>query len=181
MSFARTQRLALCEARIKRVLKIVKRELKAQGVELEQVPTVYIRALAQAYVEGHRAEVIRVACDTVVTADRLRRLAENEAEGRAKAHADRQAQHRRAVITLAHQSAKRTVQANIRAKGQRIADFSAREITLLADDYLAQHREQLSAEAKRVIATSPGFERWREPCRPVSETDSAKTPIDLTR
>jgi hypothetical protein len=39
----------------------------AQGVELEQVPSAYIRALAQAYVEGHRAELIRVAYDTVLS------------------------------------------------------------------------------------------------------------------
>jgi hypothetical protein len=50
-----------------RTLKIVKREPQAQGVELEQVPSAYIRALAQAYVEGHRAELIRVAYDTVLS------------------------------------------------------------------------------------------------------------------
>jgi hypothetical protein len=64
---------------------------------------------------------------------------------------------------LAHQSAKKRVQANIRAKGQRIADFSAREITLLAEDYLGQHGEQLRAEAEHAIATWPGFARWRLP------------------
>jgi hypothetical protein len=52
---------------------------------------------------------------------------------------------------------------NIRAKGQRLADFSAKEITLLAEDYLAQHGPELMAEAEEVIATSPGFERWRLP------------------
>jgi integrase len=61
------------------------------------------------------------------------------------------------------QRAKKIVQASIRAKGQRLADFSAREITLLAEDYLAQHREQLRAEAEHVIATSPLFAQWR--CR----------------
>ena len=161
-----------------RTLKIVKRELKAQGVELEQVPSAYIRALVQAFVESHRAELIRVACDTVLTADRLRRLAESEAQRRAKAYADRLAQHRQAVSTLALQGAKKTVQANIRAKGQRIADFSAKEITLLAEDYLAQHGKELRAEAEHAIATWPGFARWR---LPVSHTDSAKSAIDPTR
>jgi DNA invertase Pin-like site-specific DNA recombinase len=61
------------------------------------------------------------------------------------------------------QRAKKAVQANIRAKGQRLADFSAREITVLAEDYLAQHREQLRAEAEHAIATWPGFARWRLP------------------
>ena len=146
-----------------RTLKIVRRELQAQGVELEQVPSAYIRALAQAYVESHRAELIRVACDTVLTADRLRQMAESEAQRRAQAHADRLAQHRSAVFTLAMQRAKKTVQTNIRAKGQRPADFSAKEITLLAEDYLAQHGEELRAEAERAIATWPGFARWRLP------------------
>jgi hypothetical protein len=161
-----------------RTIKIIKRELLAQGVELGQVPSAYIRALAQAYFESHRAELIRVACDTVLTADRLRQMAESEAQRRAQAHADRLAQHRSAVIVLAMQRAKRLVRADIRAKGQRPADFSAKEITLLAEDYLAQHGEQLWAEAEHAIATWPGFERWR---RPVSASDNAKTAIDLTR
>jgi hypothetical protein len=45
---------------------------------------------------------------------------------------ERLQRHRRAVIALAHQRAKRLVQASIRAKGQRLLDFSAREITILA-------------------------------------------------
>jgi hypothetical protein len=72
-------------------------------------------------------------------------------------------EHRRAVIALAHQRAKRLVQASIRAKGQRLADFSAREIALLAEDYLAQHRAELIAEAENAIATWPGFAPWRLP------------------
>jgi hypothetical protein len=76
---------------------------------------------------------------------------------------ERLQRHRRAVIALAHQRAKRLVQASIRAKGQRLSDFSAREITLLAEDYLAQHRAELVAEAEHAIATWPGFARWRLP------------------
>jgi hypothetical protein len=76
---------------------------------------------------------------------------------------ERLQRHRRAVIALAHQRAKRLVQASIRAKGQRLADFSAREIALLAEDYLAQHRQELIAEAENVIATSPYFAEWRIP------------------
>jgi len=44
--------------------------------------------------------------------------------------------------------AKKIVQAQIRAKGQMIADFEAREI-------------RLRAEAAHTIATLPGFARWR--------------------
>ena len=60
----------------------------------------------------------------------------------------------------------------------KLNDVTAKEITLLAEDYLDQHREQLRAEAEDAIATWPGFERWR---LPVSTTNSAKTAIDLTR
>jgi hypothetical protein len=76
---------------------------------------------------------------------------------------ERLREHRRAVIALAHQRAKRLVQAGIRAKGQRLSDFSAREITLLAEDYLAQHRAELIAEAENAIATSLYFAEWRIP------------------
>ena len=92
---------------------------------------------------------------------------------------ERMQRHRHAVMVLALQRAKKAVQANIRAKGQRLADFSAREITLLAEDYLAQHRAQLWAEAEHAIATWPGFARWRVPCLPVSLSDSAKTPTEI--
>jgi hypothetical protein len=85
---------------------------------------------------------------------------------------ERLREHRRAVIALAHQRAKRLVQASIRAKGQRLSDFSAREITLLAEDYLAQHREELIAEAENVIATSPYFAEWRIPVfEKITETE----------
>jgi hypothetical protein len=71
--------------------------------------------------------------------------------------------HRQAVIVLALLRAKKVVKANIRARGQRLADFSAREIALLAEDYLAQHRQELVAEAEHAIATWPGFAAWRIP------------------
>jgi hypothetical protein len=67
----------------------------------------------------------------------------------------------RAVMTLAMLRAKRAVEANIRAQGLRPVDFSAREITERAEAYLAQHMEALSAEALELIATWPGFARWR--------------------
>ena len=79
---------------------------------------------------------------------------------------ERMQQHRHAVMVLALQRAKKAVRAGIRAKGQRLADFCAREITLLAEDYLAQHGEQLRAEAEHAITTWPGFARWRKPSRP---------------
>ncbi len=74
---------------------------------------------------------------------------------------ERLRQYRAAVCTLALQRAKRIVQTHIRAKGQRLSDFHAREITLLAEDYLAHNRAELVADAEHAIATWPGFAQWR--------------------
>jgi len=71
-----------------RTLKIVRRELLAQGVELHQLYPHQIRMLCEAYFERHRAECVRVACDTVRIAAGLQHLAEREAKARARAHAD---------------------------------------------------------------------------------------------
>ena len=76
---------------------------------------------------------------------------------------ERMQRHRTAVATLALYRAKNAVRANIRAKGLKLAQFSAKEITILAEDYLAQHRERLRVEAEHTIATWPGFARWRLP------------------
>src|SRR5262249_4753971 len=67
----------------------------------------------------------------------------------------------RAVMTLAMLRAKRAVLADIRAKGQRPGEFSAREITEQAETYFAQHMDRLITDAAEVIATSPHFARWR--------------------
>ena len=71
--------------------------------------------------------------------------------------------HRSAVAVLAMQSARREVKAQIRAQGLKVAHYSAKEISILAEAHLAQHREQLRAEAEHAINTWPGFARWRLP------------------
>ena len=72
-------------------------------------------------------------------------------------------EHRTAVATLAMINARRAVKDQIRARGLKVAHFTAKEISILAEDYVAQHREQLRAEAEHAIATWPGFARWRLP------------------
>ena len=72
-------------------------------------------------------------------------------------------EHRTAVATLAMINARRAVKDQIRARGLKVAHFTAKEISILAEDYVAQHREQLRAEAEHTIATWPGFARWRLP------------------
>src|SRR6516164_9246681 len=71
-----------------RAIKIVKAELAAKGVRIWDVTSAQLQLLAQAYVQSHREEMIRVACDTVRIADGLRQLAEQEAKRRAKAKRD---------------------------------------------------------------------------------------------
>jgi len=100
-------------------------------------------------------------------------------------YAERLAQHRRAVIALAHQSAKRAVKRQFQAQGVKLHDLTARQITIWAEAWFDAHSAELIAEAKHNIATWPGFERWREPygplAPPVYESDHAKPAIDLTR
>ena len=80
-------------------------------------------------------------------------------------YTERLAQHRRAVITLAHQSARRAIKRQFQAQGVRLHDLTARKISIWAQAWFD-------------IATWPEFARWR---RPVSPSDSAKAAIDLTR
>jgi len=81
----------------------------------------------------------------------------------AKQVQERLQRHRSAVAVLAMQSARREVKAQIRAQGLKVAHYSAKEISILAEAHLAQHREQLRAEAEHAINTWPGFARWRLP------------------
>jgi hypothetical protein len=52
---------------------------------------------------------------------------------------------RHAVITLAIQRAKKAVQAQLQAQGHKVAHFSAKEITVMAEQFLAEHRHEFVA------------------------------------
>jgi hypothetical protein len=80
-------------------------------------------------------------------------------------YAERLAQHRRAVISLAHQSAKRAVKRQFQAQGVKLHDVTTREISIWAEAWFNAHSAELIAEAKHTIATWPEFARWREPRR----------------
>jgi hypothetical protein len=56
-------------------------------------------------------------------------------------------QARIAVRVFAKQKAKRTVIAQIRAKGERVSDYSNRDLTLRAEQWLLEHPE-LVAQAR---------------------------------
>lgn len=74
-----------------------------------------------------------------------------------KRAAERMRQYRAAVITIARYRARRRVQEQIRAKGLKVAHFSAREITEQAEAYLAKHREELITKATADCLTFPEF------------------------
>ena len=99
----------------------------------------------------------------------------------AKQVQERLQRHRSAVAVLAMQSARREVKAQIRAQGLKVAHYSAKEISILAEAHLAQHREQLRAEAEHAINTWPGFARWRLPSANItSDAQKEKQPISTT-
>jgi type 1 fimbriae regulatory protein FimE len=81
----------------------------------------------------------------------------------AKQMLEKQRQHRAAVITLAHQSAQRTIKAQLRAQGIRLCDVSFRDLRIQAEAYFNANCQRLIAEAENVIATSPYFARLRIP------------------
>src|SRR5215468_5189150 len=73
----------------------------------------------------------------------------------------RMLRHRSAVMTLARMRAKKSVLLALRVQELKPQHFSAREIAVLAEYYLNQHRAKLMAEAEEAIATWPGLARWR--------------------
>jgi hypothetical protein len=94
---------------------------------------------------------------------------------------ERMQRHRHAVAVLALMQAKKAVQTQIRAKGQRISDYSVKEISRLAEAELQRNRDSLIADAEHAIATWPGFARWRLPCANLeSAAQTEKPPISTT-
>jgi hypothetical protein len=64
-------------------------------------------------------------------------------------------------MTLARMRAKEAVLLALRAQGLKPQHFSVREVGVLTDYYVNQHRARLMAEAAEDIATWPEFVRWR--------------------
>jgi hypothetical protein len=60
-----------------------------------------------------------------------------------------------ATNTLARQRAMKAAKAKLQAQGLRPSHFSHRDLVIRAEAYLAEHREEVIAEAKEVV------ERWR--------------------
>ncbi len=84
---------------------------------------------------------------------------------------------RSAVFTLALYSAKKAVKRQLQAQGLKVAHYSARDITILAERYLNDHRTELIAEAKETVEcwVAEGFFGKRAQ-RVWAETDSVSNP-----
>ena len=75
--------------------------------------------------------------------------------------AERERQHRFAVIHLARYRARKTVEAALRDQGRRVTLIPLSELRVLAQAELELNRISLIAEAEKTIATSPLFARYR--------------------
>jgi hypothetical protein len=60
----------------------------------------------------------------------------------------RQTQLRCAVAVLAKQRARKIVMAMVRAKGERISDYTNRDLSMMAEQYMTQHWEELLPRAR---------------------------------
>jgi hypothetical protein len=65
------------------------------------------------------------------------------------------------MMTIARFMAKRAVQEQIRARGQKIAQFTCREISAMADAELERNLEELIANAVADCLTFLEFSRYR--------------------
>jgi hypothetical protein len=94
--------------------------------------------------------------------------------------AQRILRHRSAVMTLARMRAKKSVLLALRAQGLRPQHFSGREISVLTDYYLNQHRAKLIAEAEEVIETWPGFAYLRINGQKENEPTSMTSAVQMS-
>jgi hypothetical protein len=83
--------------------------------------------------------------------------------------------HRLAVMMLARSAAVKVIKARLREQGVRLTLVKPKDLNGPAYEYLAQHREQLIAQAEHILATSPHFKSWRLPCANVVSNAQTQT------
>jgi hypothetical protein len=66
------------------------------------------------------------------------------------------------LAILALRQARQEVKRQLKARGERVALMSSREISLLADQYLAEHRAELIAQARAWVMASPELRKLYE-------------------
>ncbi len=59
------------------------------------------------------------------------------------------------IATLARQSALNAVKKEARAKGLKVSHFAVRELSIMAQEYIAQHRQALIAETWEPVQSAP--------------------------
>ncbi len=65
-----------------------------------------------------------------------------------------------AVIgTLTRQAALKAVKHKLRARGLKLRQVACRDLSIMARDYLAQHRQELTEEAAEMLRGSPELQR----------------------
>ena len=74
----------LCTLARQRAVNVIKRQLQAQGIRLNDVTVRDIHIWADAYLEVHRQELIEQAMEMVSSSPELRKLYEREQRQRAK-------------------------------------------------------------------------------------------------
>jgi hypothetical protein len=88
-----------------------------------------------------------------------------------------------ALRVLALRSARQEIKRHLKAQGVKVALMSARDITLLAEQFLAAHWEALMEEARAMVMSSPElramYEREQAKRRQrFNETKICTTPED---
>jgi hypothetical protein len=66
------------------------------------------------------------------------------------------------IAALAEYRARKQVKEELRRKGLKVSDCSAAEIKVMAGVWAEMHRDELIADAKRMIASSPELKRMYE-------------------
>src|SRR5690349_5167336 len=61
------------------------------------------------------------------------------------------------IIGLARQTARNAVKAELRDRGLKLTNFSARDLSVMADAYFAQHRDRLLAETWERVRNGPAL------------------------
>jgi hypothetical protein len=89
----------------------------------------------------------------------MKRLTDTEI---ATIHANPMRYYPHMIHTLAFQRAIRIIKKQLAAQGERIWDFTARDIKLRADDYLQAHRAELTAWVIEWVRGDPGFQKLGE-------------------
>jgi hypothetical protein len=65
-------------------------------------------------------------------------------------------------VAAAMYRARQEIKRQLKARGERVAQLSARDITLLAEQYLAEHRQALMEEAQAMVMESPELRKLYE-------------------